>query len=144
MTAAFNKITDRFYASPQITPDDILRAKSEGFDLVINNRPDGEEVGQPLSEVLRAAAGKAEIEYVEIPIGRDGISPAALDHFDSATQGKQKVLGFCRTGTRSTMLRSFAQARAGAPIDQVLSEAANGGYDLGGHRLVLENLQTGQ
>ncbi|GGD09592.1 TIGR01244 family sulfur transferase [Aquisalinus flavus] len=140
MNPKFNKITDSFYASPQILPAEIAAAAEDGFDLIINNRPDGEESGQPEAERIRQAAQDAGIDYVDIPIGRDGVSGAALDRFDAATAGKTKVLGFCRTGTRSTIVRSMARARAGEPVDQVLAEAANGGYDLSAQRTALSAL----
>lgn len=132
MNEKFRKLTEAFYASPQISTEEVAAAAGDGFDLIINNRPDGEEPGQPTAAEIGAAAQAANIDYVEIPIGRDGISGDALDRFDAATAGKKKVLAFCRTGTRSTMVRSFALARSGKAVDEIIAEAAAGGYDLSG------------
>lgn len=140
MNPKFNKLTDSFYASPQITPDEVGQAAADGFDLIINNRPDGEEPGQPTAAEIAAAAEAAGVDYVEIPIGRDGVSAEALDRFDAAAGGKTQVLGFCRTGTRSTIVRSMARARAGQPVESVLAEAANGGYDLSAQAPLLASL----
>ena len=143
MTLTLNRLTDRFYAAPQIAPADLAEARAQGFDLVINNRPDGEEAGQPTAAEIEAAAGAAGLDYIAIPIGRDGISEADMTRFIEATNGKQKVLGFCRTGTRSTILRSMAEARNGTPAEQLLGEAAEGGYDISGQTAALRSLHKG-
>ena len=38
----FRKLSDSFYASPQVTPQEISEAAAMGITLVVNNRPDGE------------------------------------------------------------------------------------------------------
>ena len=56
-----------------------------------------------------------------------------LDAFDKAVSaGQGAVLAYCRTGTRSTVLRACAKARAGAPAMEILQEAANAGYNISG------------
>jgi uncharacterized protein (TIGR01244 family) len=40
-------IDDRFSVSPQVVPADLAAIKAAGFVAIINNRPDGEEEGQP-------------------------------------------------------------------------------------------------
>jgi len=52
----FRRVTDQLSVSPQIALDDLARAAGDGFKLVINNRPDGEEPGQPTSAEVEAAA----------------------------------------------------------------------------------------
>ena len=43
----FRKLSDIFYASPQVTPAEISEAAAMGIALVVNNRPDGEATDQP-------------------------------------------------------------------------------------------------
>src|SRR5258705_4794132 len=105
-------LTDTLSVSPQLSPDDIDAAAATGFRTIINNRPDGEEPGQPRSADLAARAAAAGIAYAHIPvvpgqIGGDDI--AAFGAALAAAQGKS--LAFCRTGTRSTTLWALAQAR---------------------------------
>ncbi|MEE9328663.1 MAG: TIGR01244 family sulfur transferase [Parvularculaceae bacterium] len=139
MTSFFNCITDDFWASPQITCAQIADIKKAGFDLIINNRPDGEAPGQPSNHDIQTEAKAAGINYLYIPIGRGGISEADIEAFVQATANATKTLGFCRTGTRSTIIRSLAAARAGDPIENILRDAARGGYDLTGHIEQLKN-----
>lgn len=141
MGARFIPIAEKFFVSPQISEKDIAEAKARGVTLIINNRPDGEAPFQPKTAELKAAAEAAGISYVDIPVSRAGISPDHLDAFDKAVLDNDgATLAFCRTGTRSTMLRALACARAGAAADEILNEAANAGYDLGPYKRMLETL----
>jgi uncharacterized protein (TIGR01244 family) len=141
MTAKFIPLADDFLVSPQIGPEDVAAAKDLGVVLIINNRPDGEESGQPAGAEVDAAARAAGIDYVAIPISGMNINPSHLDAFESAVAGAGgRILAYCRSGTRSTVLRAFARARAGDNIDEILGEAANAGYDIAGQRRTLEGL----
>ncbi len=142
MTGPFTELADQFWVSPQITPDDVTTAEALGITLIINNRPDGEEAGQPLGADIEAAARAAGLNYIEIPISGMGIDPGHLDAFDKAiAENGGGVLAFCRSGTRSTVLRAFARARAGDDVDQIIDEAANAGYNIAGQRRVLDALR---
>lgn len=98
-----------FSVSPQLRPDDLPALKSAGFCAVVNNRPDGEEAGQPTTGELRRAAERAGLRYAYIPIwpGRMTRSDAeALARVIAEAGGP--VIAFCRTGARSTALRELA------------------------------------
>ncbi|MEO0400246.1 MAG: TIGR01244 family sulfur transferase [Pseudomonadota bacterium] len=139
MATPFIPLTETFFVAPQITAEDLDAARASGVSLIINNRPDHEEPGQPLGATIEAAAKALGLDYVAVPVGAAGISERDLDAFDeaiAATSGA--VLAYCRSGTRSTILRAMARARAGTPIDALIQEAANAGYNLEGHRPLLE------
>ena len=63
----FRKLSDSFYASPQVTPQEISEAAAMGIALVVNNRPDDEAPGQPASADIEAATRAAALfrEMVE-------------------------------------------------------------------------------
>ena len=137
----FKPITEGFFAAGQIEPADIIRARDAGIVTVVNNRPDGEAPGQPDGEAIRKAAEDAGLAYTAIPIGPNGFGmddvealSAVLDEADGP------VLGFCRTGTRSTLLWSLAQSHKGRDIEVVASEAAQAGYDVSPVRPAMEQL----
>ncbi|NWG70884.1 MAG: TIGR01244 family phosphatase [Parvularculaceae bacterium] len=122
-----------FLVSPQIRPTDIATAKAAGVTLVINNRPDGEDPLQPKGADIADAARGAGIAYVAIPIGAAGVSDTDIDAFEAAmSKNKGKTLAFCRTGTRSTVLRALARARSGVEPDALIEEAAAAGYNIAG------------
>ncbi len=141
LSDTFIPLAEGFMVSPQISPDQVAQAAAQGVTLIINNRPDDEAPGQPKSAEIAKAAEAAGIRYVEIFVDRSGISPAHLDAFDAALADQTgKTLAFCRTGARSTTLRSYAAARAGMNVDAILSQASAAGYDLKDHRPTLEAL----
>ncbi len=133
MNPKFRTLTERFFVSPQIAPEDLKDAAAMGVTLVINNRPDGEEPDQPSGGVIEKAAQALGLAYVAIPITGGAVSAADLDAFDSAlAQSRGATLAFCRSGTRSTVVRALARARSGAEIGAIIEEAAEAGYDLSG------------
>lgn len=137
------RVTDRFSVSPQIAPDDLETLKSRGFALVINNRPDGEEAGQPAAADIEAAAVEAGVAYHAIPVS-GGFSQAQASEMADALAGAQgPVLAFCRTGTRSTLLWALAQASKGEDPDAIAAAAAGAGYDIAPVRAAVEQLSGG-
>jgi uncharacterized protein (TIGR01244 family) len=132
MSTDFIKIAANFWVAPQIAPGDAARAAAFGVRTLINNRPDGEAPGQPAGAEIAAAAERAGLSYVHIPVGPAGIGERELDRFDAATAGATPVLAFCRSGARATVLRALSLARAGADPDALVNEAAAAGFDLSG------------
>ena len=53
------RITDKLAVAGQPNPEDFSRFAADGFAAVVNNRPDGEEPGQPGNAAEQAAAGEA-------------------------------------------------------------------------------------
>ena len=129
----FRRVTDSLSVSPQVTEADIAQAAAEGFVLVINNRPDGEDPTQPSSATIEAAARAAGMDYVHIPV-RGGPGPDQVEAVREAVEAANgPVLAFCRSGTRSIVTWSIGQAMSGETDRETLvrqGEAA--GYDLSG------------
>ena len=129
----FRRVTDTLSVSPQVSEADLRRAADEGFVLVINNRPDGEDPAQPSSAVIEAAARAAGLDYVHVPV-RGGPSPEQVDAVRLAVEAAQgPVLAFCRSGTRSIVTWSLGQALSGeVDRDTLVEQGAAAGYDLSG------------
>ena len=127
----FRKLTDRVSASPQITPEDVREAAAKGFATIVNNRPDGEEAGQPEGVEIEAAAREAGLAYHAIPISGGQFGEEQVRAMQEAlSSSKGPVLAFCRSGTRSTLLWSMAQADAGRDLEEIAAQAAQAGYDV--------------
>ncbi|CAN5521246.1 TIGR01244 family sulfur transferase [soil metagenome] len=129
----FRRVTDSLSVSPQIAVDDLDRAAREGFVLVINNRPDDEEPGQPSSAQIEAAAKAAGLDYVHVPV-RGGPTHDQVEAVRRAVEGAEgPVLAFCRSGTRSIITWSLGQAASGsADRATLVRQGADAGYDLAG------------
>jgi sulfide:quinone oxidoreductase len=97
---------------------------------VINNRPDGEEPGQPGSDELAAAAEANGLVYRHIPVVPGQWQDEQIAAFaDALADLPGPTLAFCRTGTRAATLWALQAARR-QPVDAVLSRTAAAGYDL--------------
>ena len=129
----FRRVTDQLSVAPQISTADLAQAAAQGFKLVINNRPDGEDPSQPSSAEIEAAAKAAGLAYVHIPV-RGGPTPDQVEaNYRAVEAADGPVLAFCRSGTRSIVTWSLGEALAGARSrDQLLSLGAGAGYDLSG------------
>lgn len=137
----FRVLSDSVLASPQIALEDIAAAKDAGVSLIVNNRPDGEELSAPQGDDIAAAAKAAGLSYAGIPIGHSGFSEVQVSAMiDAATGAEGKVLAYCRSGTRSTLLWALAQARSGMDCDDIARAAMAAGYDVSPIRPMMDML----
>jgi uncharacterized protein (TIGR01244 family) len=127
----FHELSASVLASAQITSADVVLAHAEGVRLIINNRPDGEEPGQPAGREIEAAAHAAGIDYVAIPVSPGGFDEGQVRAMaDALANADGKVLAYCRSGTRSTLLWALAQAASGSDPQAISDAAADAGYDV--------------
>ena len=112
----------------QLVAEAVPGLAAAGVRLIVNNRPDGEEPGQPASAEIEAAARAAGLDYRHIPVGR-GFPAASVEAMAEALE-RGPALAFCRSGTRSAWLWALARASRGAPAETLVRQAAGAGYDL--------------
>ncbi|MEH6757523.1 MAG: TIGR01244 family sulfur transferase [Parasphingorhabdus sp.] len=137
----FRSINEKISVSPQISLEDIKAAQADGVTLIVNNRPDGEEPSAPQSADIEAAAKAAGMDYISIPITHSGFSAPQVEAMINALDSsKGKILAYCRSGTRSTLLWSLAQAKKGMAPDEIARLAGNAGYDITPVRAMVEAL----
>lgn len=139
----FRKLTDRILVSPQISLEDVAQARAQGVTVIINNRPDDEEPGQLNGAQVETAAREAGIAYVAVPVAHGGFAPWQLDGMAQALDqaGEGKLLAYCRSGTRSTLLWALTRARAGDDADVLAAQAAAAGYDISPVRQIMDALK---
>ena len=141
----FRQLTDSLWASPQITVEDVEHAKAEGFTHIICNRPDDEEPGQPSALEIGSAAKQHGIGFTSVPVSSAGFSLPLVDAMqDALAKGGDKILAYCRSGTRSTLLWALAQAKAGANLEDIDRRAEAAGYNTSAIRPTMELLAKGE
>ena len=74
-------ISENHFISGQIEINDIEGLANFGIKLIVNNRPDDEELNQVSSKLLKDKAKSLGIKFIDIP-------------FASGTLNKQKVIDF--------------------------------------------------
>jgi len=131
--ADIRHVTDDISVSPQISVADVDEAARQGFKTIINNRPDGEAPDQPSGHEIEAAARAAGLAYFHIPVS-GGPTPEQVETTARLMEEVDRpVLAFCRSGTRSIVTWSLAQATTGAKSRQELIGLGRAaGYDLSG------------
>ena len=127
----FRRLDDSISVFGQLPPQAMRQAADAGFAVVVNNRPDDEEAGQPGGAASGAEAEAAGLAFYALPVthaGFDEWQVAAMAKILAEAPGP--VLAFCRSGTRSTLLWALARARLGDDAATLAQKAAAAGYDL--------------
>lgn len=126
------QLDDKTLVGGQIAPHEVAALAEQGVTVLVNNRPDGEEPGQPRAGDIEAAAKQAGIAYRFVPIIR-GIGPADVEAMQQAIRatGDGKLLAFCRSGTRSALACALARREEGAPREEVERSLTAAGFDPG-------------
>ena len=128
----YRQLNDKTLVAGQISPDDVAALKDLGVTLIVNNRPDGEDVGQPEGDEIEAAATAAGIAYRHVPIAR-GLGPSDIEAMREAmhSTGEGKMFAFCRSGNRSALAWAVAKSEDGVPREELNRMAGEAGFDLG-------------
>jgi uncharacterized protein (TIGR01244 family) len=122
------RLDDKVQVSGQVRPEEVAGL---GVAMLINNRPDDEEPGQPTSAEVEAAARAAGVEYRHIPAVVGAMSlPQIAQMQDALAAADGPVHAFCKSGTRSTFLWALARAKMGDDAEELVAKAAAAGYDL--------------
>ena len=139
------KITDTYFAAPQLSVEDVAAAAEQGFTTIISNRPDEEIPPSHHASVLAQEAEARGLAFVHIPVTNGGMDAASVAAHASAIENSEgPVLAFCRSGTRSTVIWAMGAAQnADLSVDAIIAAAAEGGYDLEPLRAQLNTLAAG-
>src|SRR5689334_974517 len=128
--AKLTQIADGVFVAGQIAPEEVAGLAAQGIRTIINNRPDGEEFGQPSAAEVRQEAERAGLAYTQIPVTTGSIGPADVAAMDRAIrESAGPVLAHCRSGTRSYLLWALAEianGRVSAP--EVVARGASQGF----------------
>ncbi len=133
-------LAEGFAVAPQLERSDFAELAAAGYKTIINNRPDGEAADQLSSAEAKNLAAQAGLNYVYIPTTVRSLTPEVVDAFGQALEeNPAPVLAYCFSGTRSCILWSMVQGKAGkGSLDEVMQCAALGGYDLTSVRPLIE------
>ncbi len=127
-----HQLVDKTMVDGQIAPGDVAGRSAQGVTMIVNNRPDDEDSGQPASDEIEAAAAAAGIAYRHIPIAR-GMGPADIEAMREAIAavGDGKLYAFCRSGNRSALAWAVARSEDGVPREEIERCVEGAGFNVG-------------
>ena len=116
----------------QIAPGDVAALATQGVTMIVNNRPDDEDAGQPAGDDIEAAATAAGIAYRHIPIAR-GMGPTDVEAMRAAIAavGDGKLFAFCRSGNRSALAWAVARSEDGVERAEIERCVEGAGFAVG-------------
>lgn len=136
----FMAIDERCFVAGQLTAPGLHSLAAANIALVINNRPDGEEYGQPASAEMEAAVSAEGAAYRHIPMAGGLSLEQIAEARDALAETEGKVLLYCKSGMRSALLWAAARVAGGTPIDEVIASAENAGFGFRPYRPMFEQV----
>ena len=124
---SFHRTDDQFFIGPQPTEQDLLAAKQQGIQTVIDFRLPSETAMSNAG--LTASQGLA---YVNIPVNKAALSADQMRALDRALEHHTgPFLLHCATGARAALMLSLSRAKQhGWSAEQTFSDAQRLGFDL--------------
>jgi uncharacterized protein (TIGR01244 family) len=99
------RITETYSVSGQIGEEDIGNIAEAGYRIVICNRPDGEDHGQPSAADIERACLEHGLAFHHLPFQGANLSFELVESFRGVLDGADgPVLAYCRSGQRCTYL----------------------------------------
>ena len=105
------ELAPQVYASGQLFEHDLRLAAKQGVRSIMNNRPDGESVGQPSSADMAKVAEEVGMAFVHFPVDPKSITRQDAEAFAKICDELERpLLIFCRSGARSTKIWEMAES----------------------------------
>lgn len=127
-----HQLDDRVSVTGQLQVADMKEIAALGYAVVVNNRPDGEAwTGQPSTAELAQAAEHAGLAFVDLPFSGPGATPEQVRTLAALLRDRdRRIVAYCKSGMRSTLLWGAASVANGRPLEEVLAAARAAGTDL--------------
>lgn len=104
------ELAPEVYSSGQLFEHDVRLAAKQGVRSIVNNRSDGESMGQPSSADLAEVAEEFGVAFVHFPIDPKSITEQDVKAFaEVCDELKRPLLIFSRSGARSTKIWEMAE-----------------------------------
>ncbi|MBZ9788573.1 TIGR01244 family phosphatase [Rhizobium sp. 3T7] len=99
------QIDDEYSVSGQISVEDLDQIKAMGFKSIVCHRPDDESPDQTPYAPVAARAKELGLDIAHVPVGPMGVTEEAITGMvDALDEFPRPMLGYCRSGARSTAI----------------------------------------
>ena len=113
----YEQLTTQVSASEQICCDDVQKFVDMGVELLVCNRPDGEDEGQTPYADIEQQAKKLGLESIFMPFSSYQIEPEHRDEFAKLIQTRKRIHTYCRSGARSKRIWREANSLVGGEAE---------------------------
>jgi len=107
------QLTSQVSVSSQITVEDVQGFVDQGVELLVCNRPDGEDEGQTEYKLIEAEAQRLGLPFKLLAFSSYQITPENRDEFIGLVETRKRIHCYCRSGARSKRLWREANFIAG-------------------------------
>ncbi|MCD2178879.1 beta-lactamase hydrolase domain-containing protein [Rhizobium sp. C1] len=108
-----HQIDTNYFVSGQISAEQLAALKDAGFSAVCCMRPDGEGFGQTPFAEIEAAAKALGMKAYYLPVAGGSVPMQHASTLKALLRAeKGKILGYCASGNRSSMLYQLARQAA--------------------------------
>ena len=135
------KVSDNYYVSSQISEEDLVSFKNEGFSLIVCNRPNGEEENQTDFELIQKQCESIGLTFINLPMISGNLQSEIIFETKKILDTNQKTLAYCGTGTRCINLWACANVFK-EKVDETIKMASRAGYDLDHLRPMLDSIHS--
>ncbi len=105
------ELAPQVYVSGQLFEHDVRLLAKQGVCSIMDNRPDGESTGQPLSADLAKVAKELGMIFVHFPVDPRSITRQDVEAFAQGCDALERpLLIFSRSGARSTKIWEMAES----------------------------------
>ena len=136
-----NKVSDNYYVSSQISEEELVSFKNEGFSLIVCNRPNGEEENQTDFELIHERCESIGLTFINLPMVPGDLQSELIFETKKILDTNKKTLAYCRTGTRCINLWACANVLE-EKVDETIKMASRAGYDLDHLRPMLDSIHS--
>ena len=106
------ELAPQVYVSGQLFEHDVRLMAKQGVRSIMNNRSDGESLGQSLSADLAKTAEELGMTFLHFPVDPRTITEQDVEAFAKACDELERpLLIFSRSGARSTKIWEMAEAK---------------------------------
>ena len=136
-----NKVSDNYYVSSQISEEELVSFKNEGFSLIVCNRPNGEEENQTDFELIHERCESIGLTFINLPMVPGDLQSELIFETKKILDTNKKTFAYCRTGTRCINLWACANVLE-EKVDETIKMASRAGYDLDHLRPMLDSIHS--
>ncbi|MBL4576082.1 MAG: bifunctional protein tyrosine phosphatase family protein/NAD(P)/FAD-dependent oxidoreductase [Opitutaceae bacterium] len=119
------KLDPQVSVSGQITTKDLIGLVSDGIEVIICNRPDGEAADQTNFSDIKQAAQALGLTAYNITFVSGQLDEALVRQFSGVLANGKKVHAYCRTGNRSEQIWKATQQLTGSGLIPAMDENTN-------------------